>query len=122
MTMDPKKFNEYVALAIREGWSDPLGFAARRMEEAALAELAKPFHIDPRFEYEANAAAIDGMGWHCIDDRTYDGAGSNMIGWGATKEEALADLVRLFQEHAEWQEEMAMAEAERLNEEEGRNV
>ena len=106
--MDPKKFNEYVALAIREGWADPLGFATRRMEEAALSELAKPFHIDPRFSFEPNAAPDC---WSCIDDRTYDGApdASNMIGWGKTKEEALADLVRLFEERADYQ--MAQAEA-----------
>ena len=77
------------------------------------AEQARHFNIDPRYEYEPNAAAIDGMGWHCIDDRTYDGAGSNMIGWGKTKEEALADLVRLFEERADYWADAHEAECEK---------
>ena len=92
------------------------------------AEQARHFNIDPRYTFHVEATG-GGMQahaepWSCIDDRTYDGApdASNMIGWGATKEEALADLVRLFNERADYQEEQAMAEAERLNDEEGRNV
>lgn len=76
------------------------------------------FNIDPRYSYEPNAAPDC---WSCIDDRTYDGAGANMIGWGPTQEEALADLERLFEERADYYEDQAMSEAERLYEE-GRNV
>ena len=86
------------------------------------AEQARHFNIDPRYSYHPK---VEREGpWSCIDDRTYDGApdAHGLIGWGKTKEEALADLVRLFNERADYQEEMAMAEAERLNEEEGRNV
>ena len=76
------------------------------------AEQARHFHIDPRYSYEPNAAPDC---WSCIDDRTYDGApdGSNMIGWGKTQEEALADLVRLFEERADYWQSKHEAEAER---------
>lgn len=77
------------------------------------------FNIDPRYSYEPNAAPDC---WSCIDDRTYDGApdASNMIGWGKTQEEALADLERLFEERADYQQDQAMSEAERLAEEDRR--
>jgi hypothetical protein len=70
------------------------------------------FNIDPRYDYEPNAAPDC---WSCIDDRTYDGApdASNMIGWGKTQEEALEDLERLFEERADYQQAMHEAEAER---------
>lgn len=73
------------------------------------------FNISPRYEYEPNAAGKFGGPWSCIDDRTYDGApdGSNMIGWGATQEEALEDLERLFEERADYQQAMHEAECER---------
>jgi len=70
-----------------------------------VREQARHFSIIPQFEWH-----IHNGEYSCIDDRTYDGApdGSNMIGWGKTCEEALADLVRLFEERADYQ----MAEAE----------
>ena len=79
------------------------------------------FNIDPRYSYEPNNAPDC---WSCIDDRTYDGApdGSNMIGWGKTAQEALEDLERLFEERADYYEDQAMSEAQRLYEEENRNV
>ena len=87
------------------------------------AEQACHFNIDPRYEYHIHARSMpDQQCWSCIDDRTYDGASmSALVGWGKTKEEALADLVRLFEERADYWEDQAMSEAQRLNEEEGRN-
>jgi len=68
------------------------------------------FNIEPRFTYHP-----ENQEWSCIDDRTYDGApdGSNMMGWGKTKEEALEDLERLFDERADYYESMHEAECER---------
>jgi len=68
------------------------------------------FNIEPRFEW-----VVQAQEWSCIDDRTYDGApdASNMIGWGPSKEEALADLERLFEEEADYQEMMHECESER---------
>ena len=45
--------------------------------------------------------------WSAIDDDTYDGAedsGCNMVGWGKTEAEAIADLERLNQEEQEYRE------------------
>ena len=47
--------------------------------------------------------------WTAIDEDTYDGAPdaghAGMIGWGATEQEAIEDLQRLFRERAEANEE-----------------
>lgn len=55
-----------------------------------------------------NQNGIDPWPWSAVDDDTYDGAedsaSRHMIGYGRTEEEAIEDLKRLFQEHAEWQD------------------
>jgi hypothetical protein len=79
-----------------------------------LSDQMGHFHIDPRYEYHIHAMSTPEKDcWSCIDDRTYDGAGSNMIGWGKTKEEALADLVRLFEERADYWQSVHEAECEK---------
>ena len=49
--------------------------------------------------------------WSAVDDDTYDGAVDSstrhMIGYGATEEEAIADLERLMREEAEYREDLA---------------
>lgn len=63
--------------------------------------------------------------WTAIDESTYDGAEDSaerhMIGYGPTEAEAIEDLLRIHRERAEYQEDLAMAEAERRDAE-GRNV
>jgi hypothetical protein len=48
--------------------------------------------------------------WAAVDDDTYDGAEDsshrNMIGYGATRAEAIADLMRLIQEDREYREDL----------------
>jgi hypothetical protein len=59
-------------------------------------------------------AIHDSLKWSALDDDTYDGAedSSNRhdIGYGATEEEAIADLMRLLQEKAEYEEDKNMNE------------
>jgi len=59
------------------------------------------------FRTEDHGPGLGNDRWSAIDDRTYDGApdAHGMVGWGATEQEAKDDLVRLFQEEAEAQEE-----------------
>ena len=49
------------------------------------------------------SAAPSNMAWLAIDDDTYDGSPDSstrgQIGYGATEQEAIADLKRLFQEN-----------------------
>ena len=48
--------------------------------------------------------------WLAVDDDTYDAADtiySHMIGYGATEEAAVLDLLRLMQEEAEYREDLA---------------
>lgn len=41
--------------------------------------------------------------WSAIDEDTYDGASElHMMGWGATEQEAIEDLERLFREKADY--------------------
>lgn len=50
------------------------------------------------------------LAWTAVDDDTYDAADtiySHMIGYGATEEEAIADLERLMREVAEYREDLA---------------
>ena len=51
----------------------------------------------------------------------HDGEEERHCGWGLTEAAALEDLKRLDEERADYLEGLAEAEAERLNEEEGRN-
>ena len=64
--------------------------------------------------------------WSAIDESTYDGAEDSserhMVGYGPTEAEAIEDLLRIHRERAEYLEDRAMSEAERLYDEEGRNV
>jgi hypothetical protein len=40
-----------------------------------------------RTEYKPSAE------WMAVDDDSYDGAGPNILGWGATEQDAIADLL-----------------------------
>ena len=64
--------------------------------------------------------------WSAIDESTYDGAEDSeerhMVGYGPTEAEAIEDLLRIHRERDEYLEDRAMSEAERLYDEEGRNV
>ena len=48
--------------------------------------------------------------WSAVDDDTYDGAedssNRNMVGYGRTEAEAIADLERLYQEEREYREQL----------------
>ena len=51
-----------------------------------------------------------GFSWSAVDDDTYDGAedsaNRNMVCYGATEAEAIADLERLIQEDREYREDL----------------
>lgn len=51
---------------------------------------------------------MGGVAWSAIDSDTYDGAedssNRNMVGFGPTKQDAIADLQRLFDEMADYEE------------------
>jgi hypothetical protein len=57
-------------------------------------KIKTEFHPTPR-----------GGEWTAIDEDTYDGHESHMLGWGKTEQEAIEDLERLFEERAECFEE-----------------
>ncbi len=47
---------------------------------------------------------FDWQAFHKADADNYDGQSSFHAGWGRTKDEAIADLVRLDDERAEWEQ------------------
>jgi hypothetical protein len=61
-------------------------------------------------EFWATPIPLRQFDWSAIDSDTYDGAedsaNRNMIGYGATEAEAIADLERLLQEEREYQEHL----------------
>ena len=65
-------------------------------------KIKTEFHPTPR-----------GGEWTAIDDDTYDGPESHMLGWGKTEAEAIEDLERLFEERAEYFADRHEAEAQR---------
>lgn len=63
-------------------------------------KIKTEFHPTPR-----------GGEWTAFDEYTYDGAAEfNIMGWGKTEQEALDDLDRLFEERAEYFEDLHEAE------------
>lgn len=50
-----------------------------------------------RTNHEYPPIPIRDMDWSAVDDSTYDGEGCP-IGWGATEEEAIADLLEQLEE------------------------
>ena len=55
-----------------------------------------------RTDYWAKPIPLRQFDWSAVDDDTYDGApdssNCNMVGYGMTEEEAVADLLRLMSE------------------------
>jgi hypothetical protein len=45
-----------------------------------------------RTEYKPSAE------WMAVDDDSYDGAGPNILGWGATEQDAIDDLLEQIEE------------------------
>lgn len=53
-----------------------------------------------RTEFVYPPIPIRKMDWSAIDDRTYGGDPRDAIGWGATEQEAIADLLAQIEERA----------------------
>lgn len=47
MDRKSEQFNLYLEMAIREGWTDPVGFANRRMDELERPKRGGPTAADP---------------------------------------------------------------------------